>query len=76
MKDNKLVAAQIGCGAFARSQHLPNITARKDLYLKYCCDADLSSARSAALLAKLAIESIRLKRALPVLQEEWMPGIM
>ena len=30
----------------------------------------------ATLLAKLAIESIKLKRALPVLQEEWLPGIM
>lgn len=48
MKDNKLVVAQIGCGAFARSQHLPNITAHKDLYLKYCCDVNIDSARSAA----------------------------
>ena len=50
MKDNKLVVAQIGCGAFARSQHLPNITARKDLYLKYCCDVNLESAESAAAM--------------------------
>ena len=48
MRGEKLVVGQIGCGAFAHSQHMPNVTARGDLLLKYCCDAKLESARQAA----------------------------
>ena len=48
MRDNKLVVAQIGCGAFARAQHLPNVTEHKELILKYCCDVDMASAEDAA----------------------------
>ena len=48
MRDNKLVVAQIGCGAFAWAQHLPNVTERNDLLLKYCCDVNLASAQKAA----------------------------
>ena len=43
-----LVGAQIGCGAFAREQHLPNLAAQEGVRLKYCCDADLARARCAA----------------------------
>lgn len=48
MENQKLVAAQIGCGAFARAQHLPNLTERGDVRVKYCCDVNLDNAKSAA----------------------------
>ena len=48
MAEKKLVVAQIGCGAFAQSQHLPNVTSRSDLRLKYCCDVNLENAENAA----------------------------
>lgn len=48
MKAGKLCAAQIGCGAFAREQHLPNIAERDDVELLYCCDPDIGAARDAA----------------------------
>ena len=48
MTQGKLTVGQIGCGAFAHAQHLPNVTARRDLALKYCCDARMETAREAA----------------------------
>lgn len=48
MKDGRLVAAQIGCGAFANEQHLPNLAERGDVELRYCCDANIDAARAAA----------------------------
>ena len=44
----RLVGAQVGCGAFAREQHLPNLAKRTDVRLKYCCDIQISNARRAA----------------------------
>ncbi len=48
MRDGKLVMGQIGCGGFARDQDLPNLTARGDVVVKYCCDPDAASAEWAA----------------------------
>lgn len=48
MRDGKLVVGQIGCGAFAYAQHMPNVTEREDLLLKYCCDARMETAKAAA----------------------------
>ncbi|MBO7721121.1 MAG: Gfo/Idh/MocA family oxidoreductase [Kiritimatiellae bacterium] len=48
MKDGKLVAAQIGCGAFAREQNLPNMTALGGVEIRYCCDTDSAAAEKAA----------------------------
>ena len=48
MKSGKLVAAQIGCGAFANEQDLPNLAAHPGVELRYCCDVDLAAARMAA----------------------------
>ena len=48
MRGNKLVGAQIGCGAFANSQHLPLMASMDDICIKYCCDPILQSAQDAA----------------------------
>ena len=48
MKDGKLVAAQIGCGAFAQCQDLPNMAAIGGIELRYCCDPNLAVAEDAA----------------------------
>ena len=48
MKNGKLVAAQIGCGAFAKAQHLPNLKEREDVEVRYCCDIFLDAAKEAA----------------------------
>lgn len=48
MRDGKLVAGQIGCGGFARDQDIPNLKAREDVVVKYCCDAFAASAEKAA----------------------------
>ena len=48
MRGNKLVGAQIGCGAFANAQHLPNMASMDDICIKYCCDPNLKSAQNAA----------------------------
>lgn len=43
-----LCAAQIGCGKFANSQDLPNLTAHSLVKLKYVCDTHIDNARAAA----------------------------
>lgn len=43
-----LVAAQIGCGKFAWSQDLRNMTGRQDVRLKWVCDLNLEHARNTA----------------------------
>lgn len=48
MKNGKFVVAQIGCGAFANEQHLPNLAERDDVEIRYCCDANMEAARAAA----------------------------
>lgn len=44
----KLVAAQIGCGKFAWSQDLPNLTSNKQISLKWACDISSDNAEKAA----------------------------
>ena len=48
MKNGKIVAAQIGCGAFANEQDLPNLAAHPCVELRYCCDVDPKAAKTAA----------------------------
>ena len=48
MKDGKLVAAQIGCGAFANEQDLPNMAAHGGIEVRYCCDPNFAAAEKAA----------------------------
>ena len=43
-----LTAAQIGCGKFAWSQDLPNMTGHPDVRLKWVCDIKLEQARKTA----------------------------
>ena len=47
MKD-QLTVAQIGCGAFAAGQDLPNFHAHPRTRVKWCCDIDLDQARDLA----------------------------
>jgi len=48
MKKQILTAAQIGCGAFAASQDLPNFKKNPRARLKWCCDLSPERARSMA----------------------------
>ena len=48
MRDGKLVMGQIGCGGFAHDQDLPNMKARGDVIVKFCCDPRLEAAEAAA----------------------------
>ncbi|MBO5725240.1 MAG: Gfo/Idh/MocA family oxidoreductase [Lentisphaeria bacterium] len=48
MDKEYIVAAQIGCGKFAWSQDLKNMTLHKKVRLKWACDISLDSARKAA----------------------------
>lgn len=48
MKKSVLTVAQIGCGAFAASQDLPNFKKNTHTRLKWCCDASLERARNMA----------------------------
>ena len=43
-----LCAAQIGCGKFAASQDLPNLSNHPNVKLKYVCDVNIDNARAAA----------------------------
>lgn len=47
MKNGKLIVAQIGCGKFAMSQDLPNLSSHPKVELKWCCD--LNSAHATAM---------------------------
>ena len=49
----QFVLAQIGCGAFAEQQDLPNFTANPRCRVKYCCD--ISQARAAAMARKFDV---------------------
>lgn len=48
MKKNTLTVAQIGCGAFAASQDLPNFKRNPRLRVKWCCDISLDRAKGLA----------------------------
>ncbi|MFH1568772.1 MAG: Gfo/Idh/MocA family oxidoreductase [Gemmatimonadota bacterium] len=43
-----LTVAQVGCGAFATSQDLPNFAAHPLTRVKWCCDTNLDQARTVA----------------------------
>lgn len=48
MRDGKLVLGQIGCGAFAAGQDMPNYAASERVVCKWCCDVSEASARQLA----------------------------
>ncbi|MFA6930722.1 MAG: Gfo/Idh/MocA family oxidoreductase [Lentisphaeria bacterium] len=48
MRNNKLVAGVIGCGAFAWSQDFLNLAANPHCVTKYCCDLSLERAQATA----------------------------
>lgn len=48
MKNGTLQVAQIGCGAFAASQDLPNFAAHPQVECTWCCDVNENQARSLA----------------------------
>lgn len=48
MHPNTLTVAQIGCGAFATSQDLPNYAQSPQVSCKWCCDVSLERAQSLA----------------------------
>lgn len=48
MRSGKLVSAQIGCGKFAYSQDLPNMSRHSKIDLKWTCDVRRDSAQLAA----------------------------
>ncbi|MHB9133369.1 MAG: Gfo/Idh/MocA family protein [Armatimonadota bacterium] len=48
MKNGQLVVAQIGCGAFAAGQDMPNFKAHPQVTCKWCCDVSEATARQLA----------------------------
>lgn len=48
MKDKVLQAAQIGCGAYAAAQDLPNYARNPHIVCKWCCDVSLERASTLA----------------------------
>lgn len=48
MKKNTLTVAQIGCGAFAAGQDLPNFKNNSHVRIKWCCDVSLDRAKNLA----------------------------
>jgi len=48
MKKSVLTVAQIGCGAFAAGQDLPNFKKNPRTRVKWCCDVSLDNAKSLA----------------------------
>ena len=48
MSKNKVTAAQIGCGKFAWTQDLPNMSRSERVDLKWVCDLDLAQAKKTA----------------------------
>jgi len=48
MKKNTLTTAQIGCGAFAASQDLPNFQKNAYAHVKWCCDVSYDRAKNLA----------------------------
>jgi predicted dehydrogenase len=48
MRDGKLCVAQIGCGAFAAEQDLPNFQANPRVECTWCCDVNEENARNRA----------------------------
>lgn len=48
MKDGRLQVAQIGCGAFAENQDLPNFERNPHTTVKWTCDVSLERARALA----------------------------
>ncbi len=53
---NKLLVAQIGCGAFAEGQDFPNFAKNPHTEIKWCCDISLERAKEMA--AKFAIPNV------------------
>jgi predicted dehydrogenase len=48
MKNSPLQIAQIGCGAYAAGQDLPNYSRNSHITCKWCCDVSLERARELA----------------------------
>jgi len=48
MRDGKLVAGVIGCGAFSWTQDFLNLNANPHCFCKYCCDVSEDRARATA----------------------------
>ena len=48
MRDGKLIAGQIGCGAFAWGQDFPNFAAHPNTEMKWACDINEEAAKKAA----------------------------
>ena len=56
MKNGQLCVAQIGCGAFAAGQDLPNFQANPRVTCKWCCDVNEDNARR--LAAQFAVPCV------------------